>query len=231
MLLYKINFNNLTDELTHVHKFISDKTSVSNPNLAIGLYLENLGNDTNISIKNGSLQFGNYAERLSPDPSARNLIDNLSIASIVSGTDTPVAVYTVPDKIDMYKEINSAGTLVGTFYNTIANLLKAIQAVGTSNKFITLSVYLAPKADVVANYTVLNPYVNILERAIGVNITSVNLTNAVKIGSLININAGQLANVENENHLLTPDLVGVITVSCTQAITDFEMTISTSDLF
>lgn len=231
VLFYKIDLGELRDELIHVVEFDSDLTNVSNPNLAIGAFIENKGNTTNIAIMNGSLQFGNYAERESPDPSARNLFDSYEVASILSGTDTVVAVYTLPEKLTMVKELNSGGSITGLFHNTIANKLNTLQAKGTANKFITVNVYLVPKTDVVATYTHLNPNVNALERAVGAAITSVSLTNATKIGALNDVNVGSSVDVSSLDILLTSDLVGVITVSCSQAITDFTYIISTSDLF
>ncbi len=227
----KVNFNEQKDEVEHTIIFNQDITSVSNPNLAIGIYVENQGNTSNLMVKNGSLQFGNYAERPAPDPSARNLFDSFESVSISSGADTVLAVYTLPEKLTMYKEINSGGTLTGTFRNAIANKLNTIQAKGTANKFITLNVYLVPKADVVATFTPLNPNINALERAVGVAITSVSLANAIRIGALNDVVVGGFADVSSQDILLTPDLVGVITVSCSQNITDFTYIISTSDLF
>ena len=231
-ILYKVNLKNLTDTLLHVKTFKQDLTSVSNPNLAIGLYLENQGNTTNIQIKNGSLQFGNYAERMSPDPSARPLQTDLSIAAIDAGTDVVIAAYTVPEKITMYKELNTIDTtLTGEFRNTIANKLLSIQAIATANKPITLNIYFVPKTDVVANFTPINPNVNVLENAIGGDITSVDLTQASKIAAIVPINNGQNMQATERNFLLTSEIVAVITTTCTQAITDFEAILGTEDLF
>ena len=69
-LLYRVDVPNLTNKLVHKYSYNMNGTSVANPNLALGVYVKNEGNTTNLKFKNGSMQFGNYAERESPDPSA-----------------------------------------------------------------------------------------------------------------------------------------------------------------
>lgn len=235
-LNYKVNFDNLQDELIHSYLFKQGVTSVANPNLSLGVYIENQGNTANLQISNGSLQFGNYSERPGADPSARDLIDSFESASIASGTDTVLAVYTLPELLTMYDSIDSTGIAGATtrdFYNTIANKLNSIKATGTANKPIYVNVYIVPKSDVTATYTPLKPYVNALERATGAAITSVSLTNANKIGFLVLGVADKKDNedVSSKEILLRSNQVGVITVSCSQSITDFTYTIFTSDLF
>jgi len=227
----KVNFKALTDELVHTVVFDQDTVSVGNPNLAASIYLENIGNTTNLEVRNGSFQVGNYSERSSPDPSSRPLFDSFEAAAISSGTDTVIAAYTVPEKLTMNKELNSAGVLNGIFRNTVANKLNTAQAKGIANKSIVLNIYLVPKTDVVATYTPLSPFINAIERATGAAIISVSLTNAIKIGALNDINTGKFLDISNQDILLTSDLVGIITVSCAQSITDLSYIISTEDLF
>lgn len=225
--------DNLVSELVKQIVFNQDVTSIDDPNLAISVYLENSGNDTNITLRNGSFQYGNYAERQSADPSSRLLADSYSIASISSGIDTVVACYTIKDKITMIKELNSVGVLTGEFRNTLNNKLLKANAAGLSgsNKIISFDIYLVPKADVVATFTPLNPNINILERAVDIAITSVDLTNATKILQLSDIRLGANEDVRIDEYLLTPELVGVITVTSTGTINDFRYTITTNDLF
>jgi hypothetical protein len=234
-MIYRVNFSTLSQDLVKKIIFEDDVTSVDDPNLAISVYIENSGNTTDISIRNGSFQYGNYAERPSPDPSARSINDNFTSASISSGT-TILACYTLSDKITMYKELNSSGigsALTDVFRNTISNKLKKIiaSAESASNKSIQFKIYLVPKADVVATFTPLNQYINVLERAIGAAITSVSLTNATVIAGFGDIRGGDLDDVRLEEYLLTPELVGVISVSSTGNIENLDYTILTDDLF
>lgn len=232
-LLYRVNMENLVHELVKKIVYNKDVTSVDDPNMAISIYLENKGNNTNIAIRNGSFQYGNYAERQSADPSSRRITDSYSVVSIPSGTDTVVACYTIDDKISMIKELNQSGVLTGEFRNTLSNkLLKAnAAALSGSNKIISFDIYLVPKEDVVAVFTPINPNVNLLERAVDADITSVDLTNAVKILELSDIRLGAIEDVRIDEYLLTPDLVGVLTVTSTGIINDFRYTITTNDLF
>lgn len=232
-ILLRVNTTKLIQELVKKVLFEKDVTSVDDPNQAISVYIENKGNTTNIGIRNGSFQYGNYAERESADPSARPITDSYSIPSISSGNDTVVACYTISDKITMDKELNSSGTLQGEFRNTLTNKLKKVIAAGQSgaNKLVIFDVYIVPKQDVNANFTVLNPNINLLERAVDTDIISVDLTNANKIVELSDIRLGATEDVRLEEYLLTPDLVGVLTVSSVNTINDFRYTIVTEDLF
>lgn len=244
MLTYKVNFNNLQDELQHTYVFNQGTTSVANPNLSLGVYIENQGNTQNLQISNGSLQFGNYSERPGADPSARSLIDTLEIPSMPGGTDTVLAVYTLPEVLTMFDSIDSTGIAGATtreFYNTIANKLKSIKATGIANKPIYVNVYLVPKSDVTTTFTPLKPYINALERASNSalvtlpdsQVITVSLANANKIGGLIidTTSRKDSENVSSEEILLRSNQVGVITVTCSQSITDLSYSISTSDLF
>lgn len=235
-LIYRVNQYTLAQDLVKEIIFEQDVTSVDDPNMAISVYLENLGNTTNIAIRNGSFQYGNYAERESADPSARAINDSYSVASVAAGTDTVIACYTVEDKIDMYSELTSTGIVgatINTFRNTLTNKLKKIIASAESiaNKPITFTIYLVPKTDVVATFTSLNPQINILERAVGGAITSVSLANATIIAQLADIRGGDKDDVRQEEYLLTPELVGVITLTSTNTISNFTYTILTEDLF
>ena len=232
-LLYRIDTTDLTQSLLQKVEFNSDTTNVNEPNLAISVYVENKGNTSNITLRNGSFQYGNYAERPSPDASSRRWLDTYTLATVASGTDTVVAVYQVPEKVTMHKQLDSGGTTTGIFRNTITNRLDEVNAVATStaNKSIGLSVYLVPKTDVTATYTAVNPYINVLERAVGANITSVSLANATKIVSMPDIRRDNFRNVQKYDHLLNTDLVGVVTVSSSNTISDLEFTLNTEDLF
>jgi hypothetical protein len=231
--LYLIDTEILQQRLLTCVKYDQDVTSLDDPNLSISVYIENLGNDTNITVRNGSFQYGNYAERISPDASSRRWLDTYNAGGVGSGTDTIIAVYQVDEKIDMYKRLDIGGTTQGEFRNTVTNRLNVVDGVATSaaNKPISLNVYLVPKADVTATYTPVNPFINVLERAVGVNITSVSLANATKIVNLPDIRSDHTRDVQKYNHLLTTELVGVVTVSSSNAIADLEYTLNTEDLF
>jgi hypothetical protein len=233
LLLYLVDTESLQQRLLSKVVFNQKVTSVNNPDLAISVYLENLGNTTNVTVRNGSFQYGNYSERTSPDASSRRWLDSYSAAAVGSGVDTVLAVYQVPEKVTMHSRIDSGGTSASEFRNTVSNRLNLVDAVATSaaNKPISINVYLVPKADVIANYTAVNPFINVLERATGVNITSVSLANADKIVNLPDIRNDHFRDVEKYNFLLTTELVGVVTVSSSNVIADLEYTLNTEDLF
>lgn len=233
LLLYVIDVESLQQKLLAKVSFNQKVTSVNNPDLAISVYMENLGNSTNVTVRNGSFQYGNYAERISPDASSRRWLDSYSAGAVGSGVDTVLAVYQVPEKVNMYSKIDSVGTTTSEYRNTVSNRLNLVDAVATSaaNKPISINVYLVPKADVVATYTPVNPFINVLERATGASITSVSLANADKIVNLPDIRDDHFRDVEKYNFLLTTELVGVVTVSSTNAIADLEYTLNTEDLF
>jgi hypothetical protein len=232
-LLYLIDTDILQQRLLTCVKYDQQVTSLDDPNLAISVYIENKGNNTNITVRNGSFQYGNYAERISPDASSRRWLDTYSLGVVGSGIDTVLSVYQINEKINMYKRLDLVGTTPGEFRNTVTNRLNVVDAVATSaaNKPISLNVYLVPKTDVTATYTPVNPFINVLERAVGANITSISLANAIKIVNLPDIRNDHTRDVQRFNHLLTTELVGVVTVSSSNAIADLEYTLNTEDLF
>jgi hypothetical protein len=230
-LLYRIDVESLQQKLLSKVEFVSNVTSVNDPNLSISVFLENQGNTSNIAIRNGSFQFGNYAERQSGDPSARPLLDTFTGTSISGGVDTVLAIYTVPDKINMYSRLDGVGTSTSEFRNTIRNKLKKVIASGesNSNKSITLSIYLIPIADVTgANFQPLNPNINVLERS---TIGTVSLANASLISELADIRGGDSEDVRLEDYLLDGSLAGVIAVTSTGTINEVRYTIVTEDQF
>jgi hypothetical protein len=233
-LLYRVDTLILKQDLIKKITFTDDKTSVNDPNMAISAYLENQGNTTNITVRNGSFQYGNYAERPSGDPSSRELIDTTTFASVASGIDTVVGIFTVPDKVDMQSRLDStgiAGATISEFRNTIRNKLKKVvaSAESGSNKIISLSIYLVPAADVTGtNFLPINPYINVIESS---SIGTVSFTNAIKIVELADLRSGDKDDVRLEDHLLDGSLVGVITVTSTGNILDLRYTIITEDQF
>jgi hypothetical protein len=230
-LLYRIDVETLQQKLLSIVEFDSDVTSVNDPNLAISVYLENQGNSSNITLRNGSFQFGNYAERPSGDPSARPLLDTLTGTSISGGVNRVLAIYTVPDKINMHSRLDGVGTTQSEFRNTIRNKLKKVIASGesNSNKSITLSIYLVPITDVSgASFTPLNPNINVLERSI---VGTVSFTNAQLILELADIRGGDKDDVRLEDYLLDGSLAGVVTVTSTATINEVRYTIATEDQF
>ena len=230
-----VDVNNKSMKIAHYEQYNKNTTNVNDPNLAIGVFLENIGNTTNIALRNGSVQFGNYAEREQSDASSRPLIDEFSVASIIAGTDIVLAAYTVPEFVDMVQRHDSGGDTLDTFRNTVGNRLLKVQSVATpqSNKTITLNFYFIPKADINAVFTDLLPGVNILQRALAAAITTVSLANAQTIERfIINIaRGGANENVKEDNLQLTSDTVAVLTVTSIQTSTDFRVILNTEDLF
>ena len=231
-LLYRVNFDTMIQDLVKKIKFEQDTTSVNDPNMAISVYLENITNTTNIFVRNGSFNYGNIQSvGRTSDPSARELADNYTNASIPSGTDTVLRIYTVPDKVTMHSRLDSGGTTQSEFRNTIRNKLKKIIAVAESGsvKPISVSIYLIPIADVSgANFQPINPYVNVLYSS---DIGTVSLANAIKIVELGDIRQGAKDDVRLEDYLLDGSLAGVITVSSAGTINNMRYTIITEDQF
>ncbi len=234
LILYRVNTTIGAQELLEKVEFNSKYTSVNDPNMAISLYLENQGNDTNITINNGSFQYGNYAERPSGDPSSRPLTGTQTFASVGNGIDTIVGIYTVPDKVNMQSRLDSGGigaASISEFRNTIRNKLKKVSAAAESisNKSITLSIYLVPIGDVSGTtFIPLNPYINVIEYS---SVGTAILTNAIKIVELPDIRGGGSEDVRLEDYLLDGSLAGVITVTSTGNIADLRYTITTEDQF
>lgn len=229
-LLYRVNTDKLSQDLIAKSVYQDSVTSVNDPNLSMSAYVENLGNTTNVAVRNGSFQYGNYSDLPSPDPSARPLNVSFSGASISSGT-TVLSIYTVPNKIDMYSRLDSGGTTVSEFRNTIRNKLKKIISAGesNSNKAITLSVYLVPLADISgASFSPLNPYINVLEQS---TVGTVNFANAILLTELADIRGGDKDDVRMDEYLLFGDTAGVVTVTSTGNINEVRYTLITEDQF
>ena len=176
----------------------------------------------------------NYAERPSGDPSSRPLVETTTFATVSSGTDVVLGLYTVPDKVDMQSKLDSTGipgATISEFRNTIRNKLKKVIAAGesVSNKTISLSVYLVPIADVSgASFSPINPYINVIEFS---SVGTVSLANATKIVELADIRGGGQDDVRLEDFLLDGSQVGVITVTSTGNMENVRYTIITEDQF
>ena len=231
LLLYVIDTDTLLQKLLTKIEFNSPYTSVNDPNMSISVYMENQGNTTDITINNGSFQFGNYGERPSGDPSSRELLDTYTSTSISSGVDTVLSIYTVPNKVEMYDSLTSSGTTTTIFRNTIRNKLKKVIASGESqsSKAIALSIYLVPIGDITgASFIPVNPYINVLAKS---SVGTVDFTNSVKILDLVDIRGGEQEDVRLEDYLLDGSLAGVVTVTSTANIAELRYTIITEDQF
>jgi hypothetical protein len=222
-------------QLLHYRTFEQKLTSVSDPNMALGAYVENKGNTTDIKICSGSAEFGNYITRQTVgDASARPLPVQISIASIaVDPDDTDgsgfVVAFRVADMANMVKQIDQTGLTLAEFQNTIANQLLNVNAIGSANKVLTLNLYFVPSEDVTATFTAVNEPFNVLERA---DTATIDFTNAVRIASFI-INTRIDKDVRDFEFLLENGSVAVLTLTSSQpaTATDIEILLSTQDLF
>lgn len=237
--LFILDTNDKSQLLLHREVFNKDTTNVGDPNMTVGFYVENQGNTTNIAIRNGSFQLGTYSDRDEPDPSGRDITDEVEIATQPIGIDVIVAAYRVPTKTTMIKRVENVtlDTINGEFVNTISNKLLGVRANGTTNsKPFNLNFYFIPITDIDATWTQLRPGINVLERALLADITTVSLANAFKFRAYrINGNAADPGivdeNLEKRNFELRGDNVAVITTTSTQTIADFDQIVDTLDLF
>lgn len=219
----------------HTQKFERDTTYVNDPNMTVGVYIKNNGNTSNIRVRNGSLQLGNYAERQAPDPSGRELIDEIDRASVALGDDTFIAAYSIPTKINMYSKIDS--TMLPTlseYKNTIANQLLSVETFGvhqSSNKRAVLNFYFINAADVTGGtFLPINEGVNVLHRS-DVQPTY-NLADATKFAR-INVLNGVISekDVKLKEILLRPDIIALVTMTSDVIVTGLNVLLDTIDQF
>jgi hypothetical protein len=235
-LLYRFDTKGLKYDLLKKLEFNQDITSVNDPNMSIGVYLENSGNTTNITIRNGSFQYGNYAERETfDDASSRDILDEVYRATVTAGTDVFIAAYRIPQKVDMISRLDgTTGITQSEFRNTIFNRLKRVQLNSSTNRVYTVSFYFIPSADITgASWQILRANINLLERT---DVGTVNLANADVFERFIMPTATSLVvekDVRDENYQLGGDNVAVITATSQGGtnITDFNLLINTEDLF
>jgi len=217
------------------YPYDQDTTSILDPNLALGVYLKNNGNTVNIGIRNGSIQFGNYAkQRPQPDASARAISDSFEVATVASGTDTIISAYAIPEKANMVYRLDSGGTLTREFRITQTNRLKSLIATAVSNRDTYLNIYIVPRSQVStvgAVFVPLNPEFNILERAVDGDVT---LNSPLQTQQLVfrgRIDTGLSADVLESNFQIDANTVAVLTVTNRRDATDVAYTVFTEDLF
>lgn len=235
--------------LLDFHKFESVNTSVQDPNLALGVIVENKGNTSNIRILNGSVEYGNYTERDNPtDASGRDVSDRILDAGpiAVDPTDQDLAqvvgAYTISDVITSVTEVNAIGVLTADFAHRIENQLLSVSVAGDAADPVSLNLYFIPASDVVATFTDVIPGVSVLRRAENADITSVNFTNAMFQFSIqITAGGGFLTGGFGSDSQLLKELAkilrsGTVAVFTLQSVSpttldDFRLDIISRDLF
>lgn len=218
----------------HYQTYEQDTTNVSNPNLAIGVYIKNNGNTNPITIRNGSFQFGNFSDRAAPDPSARPLITTFERATVAAGATTALAAFRVPTKITMIKELNALGIVTDTFRNTINNQLisaKIFAALQNINKPAVINFYFTPVSNLTGvTWNVLRANRNLLERSDTFTITDRNL---LEFFAAFDIISGRFnsEDVEKKQIELLPGIAAVVEYDSDSAATDLFAILDTLDLF
>lgn len=244
-VIWAFNQNEMINELLDYHQFNSIYTSVHDPNLALGIYIENQGNTGNVGIINGSIEFGNYSIKDHEiDAGSRELADSVSVASKAVDSDPTdgsgfIAAYRVTDYFESYNEVNSSGTTTTSFHSKIENELLQIAASASASSTVTANIYLIPEADITATFTALNPYTNVLERA--TSYSALSFTNAQRIFSLLVTSGGVGqsgfgANSQALNQIkpkLRPGIVAILSLSSVTSVTvtNFRVDLLTRDLF
>jgi len=227
---------NKTHKLLDYTPFNQAETHVADPNLSVGVYLQNITNTAAISIRNGSLEFGNYSTLVEPtDASARLCIDSITIASIAADPiDTDgsgfLAAYRVTDVFSATSKVNKLGRTVSDFESSIINQLISISGAAISNRTITLNVWFVPAADVTATFTAINPRENILEKA---TTATVNFANGKIIARFPITANSNLVDVSQFRYFLSAGTVAVLSLVASQAttVTDVRILLNTRDLF
>lgn len=220
--------------------FNQDTCSIHDPNLSIGVYVQNQGNTNNIQVLNGSLEYGNYTERNTvEDSSGRNIADKLAIASLAVDSDPTdgggfVAAYRVTDSFESYDSVNAAGSTTRLFQSKIENVLISLVASGSANRAVRLNLYMIPLADIVATFSPVLPYVSVLEKALTADVTSVDFTNAQLLFSTLVTESDPSSIVLAEiKPRLRPGSVAILACECSGSTTlsDLIVDLNTLDLF
>lgn len=244
-ILYVFDQEKKENTLLDYTKFSQQVTSVSNPDFSLGVYVENLGNTSNIRVLNGSAEFGNYTEREEvADASARNVPDSISIGSIVVDPDDTdgsgfVAAYRVTDIFNAIDSVSGSGVTRRNFQSNIQNQLIALSVAGDASSAVNLNVWFIPASDVTATFSNVISDVSVLQKA---NSAAVDFTNAIKVFSQqVTIGGGGPISgfgsssevLEGLKLLLKVGTVAVLTLQSVSATTlsDFRVDLITRDLF
>jgi hypothetical protein len=238
-ILYRYNTALKKADLIDYTEFLQALTHVSDPRMAWGVWLKNKGNTTNITMRCGSIEFGNYTTRPETvDATARKVDVQVNIAAVTlqANVEVRIAAYTVRDLVSMISRVDSGGQTLSNFTNTVSNLLLNIQGTATANRPIILNFYFVPEANAVG--TVFSPVsvgYSVLYEALGANIGTISLTGAQEIGKFILNRAGGVsANVKDAGRELSPGFIAVLTVSCASNninVSDIQINLSTQDEF
>jgi hypothetical protein len=234
------------NETLFLKVFAQNTTSVSDPNLKMGVFLENRGNTGKISLRNGSIEYGNYNTFTSTgDASARQIVDSIRIAGplAVDPDDTDgsglLAVYTVPDVVNMIVKVEQGGALLSyaNLANTIGNRLLKVTSNASANRPLTLNIRFAPLEAVTLvagqSFTQLEPGYNVLARAVASQIASINFALAETPRRIAVSATPKTDSFTDENVVLLPGIVAIISLVSTQATSasDITVTFDTIDLF
>lgn len=241
-LIWYFNQTTKAHELVDYTEFLGDTTSISDPNMSLGCYIENKGNTSNIQIRNGSIEYGNYTTKpVLGDTSSRNITDRTQIALIAVDSDPTdgsglVCAYRVTDYFESVDSVSASGLTYRHFMSRIENQLIEISATGSANKPVNLNIYFIPEEDITATFSDVQQYVSVLQKAEAVAITALDFSRALFKYS-IEVTAGKYNNSSSLLDKLNMRLgVGTVAVLSLQSVTstsltDFTCDIITRDLF
>jgi hypothetical protein len=221
-------------------------TYITDPNMAMGVEIQNLGNTGLIYLANGSIELGLYLTTpVAHDPSARPIDYSIDVVSTaVDADDSNAAAATgllgsfcVQDSVDMIVELNST-TVVEALHNTIANQLLYVSARGVpsnANRVVYLNIYIVKIGTFTANFQYLNPLVNVLQYSTAANtvLTPTTLSAGVRVLRQQIGSAAIRLDLTNKNLQLRPGEAAIITLTSIQGVTvsDIAVTFETKDLF
>lgn len=218
----------------HEQEFDQNVTNVSNPNMTLGVWVKNKGNTNPIWFRNGSFQFGNFSERITPDPSSRSLIDQSYKASVASGTQVPVVAYTIPTKASMISRVDGDGITTSIFRNTISNKLlssEVFASLANQAKPARINLYFTPIDNITgASFVPIRPNRNVLEKSDNFTITDRGKLEYVASLSIENEKFVPKDFSKKDTQLL-PGIVAVLEYSSSSAADDLTIVVDTEDLF
>lgn len=230
---FNLYYRDTTNERwVRVHRqlFMSPFTSVTKPDLPIGIFAQNNGNTANAFIRNGSYEAGTINGGFDFDPGTRIELYKRSFTG-VSGTNNLIFAFRNPQNVDMFDGIDS--TLipsVRSFRNSIASqLLEASFNVLANNKIVNIDCVIVPSSDLVGGtFTPVDLGYSVLE--VSENVVPV-LTNAKNVEIFTRGKDQSLKELINTLDLLLPTETALFIYTTTSVNFDFTASIKYQDRF
>lgn len=207
--------------------FQQNTTSVSNPMLAWGLYMKNRGNTGPLTMRFGSLEYGNYvATPEATDPTGRIVTGSFAIASATIDTNDAdataatglIGAAAVLDSATMVTSITNGVRTFTAIRNTVRNKLLSFvfRAIPQNvNRTVFFNIYIVPATDVVATFTQPEPGYSVLHVAEATAITSFSLANVINTYRYVLQNSTVVAETSPAEPILSPDNVAILTMRVT----------------